>query len=289
MRSAEVGRGAGWGRASRWARRGPFRWVAGGRCSDGCVAPVARDLQLRSVQAHGPRAHGTVETVLDPILLVVAGTDLRPEVRDAVIASELQRDEMVDLVAARHVRCDPVLGIHTPLDRFWDVANGSGVTGGADLPDRCPGEDRARRAGAVWKQPTDVASAELRAVSERCRACCGHPPPMRRRMPAWWRCGRGACNKSVRCARCALATAVGFATADGYECRCDRRDRNGREPLPGRVHRPQPSDRCAELALESDLLAGRVARPHRRELTTASRRLRKARALMTWSTDPGEI
>src|SRR6478672_8113730 len=98
-----------------------------------------------------------VKTVLDPILLVVAGTDLRPEVRDAVIASQLKRDKMVNLVASRHMRRDAVLGVHAPLDRLWDVANRLGVPGGADLPDRCSGEDRARRAGRVWKQPTNVA------------------------------------------------------------------------------------------------------------------------------------
>jgi hypothetical protein len=98
MRSAEVGRGAGWGRASRRPRCRPFRWVAGGRGSDGRVAPVTRDLKLGGAQAHGPGADCVMESILDPVLLVIARTDLRPEVRDAVR------------------RRDVVLGVNTLLD-----------------------------------------------------------------------------------------------------------------------------------------------------------------------------
>jgi hypothetical protein len=57
-----------------------------------------------------------MESILDPVLLVIARIDLRPEVRDAVIASQLKRDKMVNLIASRYMRRDAVLGVDTLLD-----------------------------------------------------------------------------------------------------------------------------------------------------------------------------
>jgi hypothetical protein len=64
-----------------------------------------------------------MEPILDLILLVIAGADLWPEVGDSVVPTQLKRDEVVHLVAARRVRFDPVLRVDAPLERLWDVAN----------------------------------------------------------------------------------------------------------------------------------------------------------------------
>jgi hypothetical protein len=75
-----------------------------------------RDLSLCGSEAYCTHTDSSVQSVLDPVLLVVTGTDLRPQVGPAVIASQLQRNEVINLIAARAVRFDPVLGIDALLE-----------------------------------------------------------------------------------------------------------------------------------------------------------------------------
>jgi len=76
------------------------------------------DLSLRLSEAYGAAAYGGVQPVLDPVLVVIAGRYLGPQIGATVVASQLQRDEVVHLVTTRRVRFNPVLRVHTLLQRL---------------------------------------------------------------------------------------------------------------------------------------------------------------------------
>jgi hypothetical protein len=75
------------------------------------VPPVACDLLLSGAEADAASANVVVQLVFDRVLLVIAGAYFGPEIGDAVIAAELERDEVVDLVTTGCVRADAVGGV----------------------------------------------------------------------------------------------------------------------------------------------------------------------------------
>src|SRR4029077_15061407 len=96
--------------------------------------PVPRFLLLRRAEREPPGAHELVQLVLQHVLgpgAPAAGVRLGPEIPDVVGTSDLQRDQVVDLVLVRDV-LDPVAGVHGFLLRRRDVPRAPRVPGLTD-------------------------------------------------------------------------------------------------------------------------------------------------------------
>jgi hypothetical protein len=85
--------------------------------------PIRGERTLRVFETHSPGAHARVQVVLDTVLLVKARRRLGPEVGHVIRASELQGNQVVDLIGARRLpRRQAVHGEHATAQLSRDIA-----------------------------------------------------------------------------------------------------------------------------------------------------------------------
>ena len=101
--------------------------------------PVACDEGLDAVQADVAGAEESVQTVLEDVLAVQVSPRVivrfGPEVANRIAATQLERDEVVNLVLAGRAVGNAVLRIDLVLFGFGDVADAGGVSGSTDRHD----------------------------------------------------------------------------------------------------------------------------------------------------------
>lgn len=128
--------------------------------------PVLGDPALCCTKVELARAHQAVQVVLQRVFarpdLVVVGERLRPQVLRGVVAAELKRDEMVELVSAARAVGDAVGREYLVAERLGDVAVRRRPPRYANLPDGDAGERGPGGEGTVGKRVTVRRNPSLR-------------------------------------------------------------------------------------------------------------------------------